>query len=96
MTTMQAMTPEPNTFWYEMSGERAGMKNPVKNLGWIIKHRKQVIEIDVSKFGSCGAHFQATLDDGRRYYCRFESLNIALKFANLRRFYNVQQLHIPL
>lgn len=88
----------PNCFWAYIGGERAGIKHPVKNLGWIIAHKNDIESLHVAKSLGSGAHFQARLfsdgtrameDSRRMYYARFESFETAKAFMMHKRFNHV-------
>lgn len=93
----------PRCFWAYIAGNREGIKHPVKNLGWIIKHRADIESMSIERFSGAGfdrrAHFQARLisdgtramDDNRRmYYATFEDFTIAKAFMDHKRFAHVQ------
>jgi hypothetical protein len=93
----------PRNFWAYIGGEREGIKHPVKNLGWIIKHRADIESVSVERFFSLSfdrrAHFQARLisdgtrameDSRRMYYATFEDFTVAVAFMNHKRFAHVK------
>lgn len=96
MTTMD--TTNPKCFWAYIEGSRAGIKHPVKNLGWLLTHAKEVESLSVTSAFCGGAHLQARLvDDGKRamesgkrmYYAHFDSFEVARKWINRCTFAHV-------
>lgn len=49
-----------------------------------------IYNASVEKSLATGAHFHARLDNGKMYYCRFDSFTVAKDFILHKRFAHVQ------
>jgi hypothetical protein len=58
----------------------AGKVRTVRNLGWLLRHAKDVLHITIYGTGDGGAAVRVTLDDGRLYVTTFGSMEICLRW----------------
>lgn len=83
-------------YWIEPNSDRIHL---VKNLGWLINHRREVVELRVVRADADNpfeATMRALLSDGRTYVANFASMSVCIEFANARRFPNIQHMEVPL